>query len=224
MLPSLVHLRHSRSTGFGYDEPPEDARFALVTIEHERAKPDDSEGTDMHGERVPRLTALVYGTLRIAVQAHANMHIDEEWQLQPTPLRCFRTAAIEAYDAVADVAIRQTEAEDQAHREKQALTGEWPALDHESRIDHLYYLRRHLVVLPTGARNLQPQQFVQQDFGSNLSFARGVLYEQLGHLANGLTLLEVKKPYDGAAQDVDALNEEYEAGLERARNREPQQF
>lgn len=222
MLPSLVHLRHSRSTGVGYYDLPENARLALVTIEHERAKPDDVKAYDEYGQLIPQLADKVYGTLRIAVQAQANMVYEEAWQLEPVSLRCFRAAAIEAYDAVADVAIKQTEAEDQAHRERQARAGEYAPLDYESPIDHFHYLRRHLVVVAAGARNFQPQQFIQRDTGSDLSFARNVLYEQLGNLSSGLTLMEVPKPYEGAAQNVDELNREHEERLERAQNREPE--
>ena len=88
--------------------------------------------------------------------------------------------------------------------------------------NRFYYLRRHLVVIPAGANNLNPQQFLQRDFGEDLTFARKVLYEALGNLSMGRTLVEVPKPYAGAAQDVGALNEEDEARRERARNLEPE--
>jgi len=214
MLPSLVHLRRNRTTGTGYYGLP-DTRLAFVTIEHERDKPPDVEVRDAYGQIVPQLADKVYGRLRIAVQAQADPTNEEAWQLEPVSLVCFRSAAIEAYDAVADVAKRQTEAEEQAH-------GGRTPLDYKSPIDRFYYLRRHLVVIPAGANNLNPQQFLQRDFGEDLTFARKVLYEALGNLSMGRTLVEVPKPYDGAAQNVDALDEEYEARRERARNLEPE--
>ena len=214
MLPSLVHLRQSRTTGTLYGLP-ENRRIAFVTIEHERRKPKDVKVYDENGQLIPQLGDKVYGTLRIAVQAQADLTNEEVWQFREVSLVCFRSAAIEAYDAVADVAKRQAEAEEQAH-------GGRTPLGYQSPIDHFYYLRRHVVVIPQGANNLNPQQFLQRDFGNDLTFARNVLYESLGNLSMGRTLVEVLKFYDGAAQDVNALNEEAEARRARAQNLEPE--
>ena len=159
MLPSLVHLRRSRTTGTLYGLP-ENRRIAFVTIEHERRKPDDVKVYDENGQLIPQLGDKVYGMLRIAVQAQTDLTKEEAWQFQEVSLVCFRSAAIEAYDAVADVAKRQTEAEERAH-------GGRTPLDYQSPIDRFYYLRRHIVVIPEGANNLNPQQFIQRDFGEN---------------------------------------------------------
>lgn len=201
MLPSLVRLRESRSM-----------RTRLVTIEHERSRPEDSDVyTWLRHEPVK-----VYGTLRITVSVEGGTPQDASY-LEPVWSSCLQAAATEAYDVMADLA----EAADDVEVATQQALGVTPNSDHLAPIDRFYYRRQHLVAIPENAPNLQPQEFTQRDYGPRLSFVRGVIAEATANLANGITLEEVRPPYMGAAQDVDALDEEEDARYERARNRDP---
>jgi hypothetical protein len=209
MLPSLVHLRESRSTSVGCDgaPPSKEVRTALVTIEHQRSPP-----THAYKNAVG-----VYGSLRITVRAGKGSEHAGALRLEPVWANCFHAAAMDAYDVVADLATQATEAES----EMQKRLGIFPAVDHQTPIDRFYYRGHHLVAIPQNAPNLQPQEFLQRDYGPNLSFVRNVIDEATENLLKGVTLLEVSAPYDGAAQDVDVLNEEMDARDERANNMEP---
>ena len=201
MLPSLVHLRESRRT-----------RTRLVTIEHERSQPKDSDTYTWWSHEPVK----VYGILRITVSVEGGTPQDASY-LEPVWSRCLQAAATEAYDVMADLA----EAADDAESATQRALNVNPDSDHQTPIDRFYYRRQHLVAIPENAPNLQPQEFMQRDYGSDLSFVRGVIAEATANLANGITLEEVSPPYMGAAQDVDALDEEEDARYERARNRDP---
>tara|TARA_Y100000389_G_scaffold86651_1_gene83336 strand:- start:879 stop:1562 length:684 start_codon:yes stop_codon:yes gene_type:complete len=212
MLPSLVHLRESQSTGVGYKRVRPTIRERLVTIEHERSR---QQTIEMYpaGSNEP---VQVYGTLRITVSEEKGTPQDAPY-LESVWSSCLQAAATEAYDVMADLAEAANEAESQMQK---ALKVD-PNSNHLTPLERFYYRRQHFVSIPANAPNLQPQQFTQRDFGPRLAFVRGVIAEATANLANGVTLEEVSPPYMGAAQDVDAFDEEEEAHHKRARNTDP---
>lgn len=140
----------------------------------------------------------VYGILSITVQDGDGRH--EMETPEPVWSHCFQAIATEAYMAVADL----TEKAD--------------------KVDQFHYRRQHLVAIPQNAPNLQPQQFIQSDYGFDLSFVRGVIAEATGNLAKGLTLLAVGAPYTSSGQGgySDYLENEDVERRERAENRMPE--
>lgn len=198
-------------TGFGYDNNPleSEVRTRLVTIQHKRTPPTDSRRY-VSWKNDP---VQVYGKLRITVSVEGGVPQDELY-LEPVSLSCFRSAALEAYDVMADQAEKAYET-DLANLD----------IDGLSSIDLFDYRRQHLVAIPQGTPNLlQPQEFAQDDYGMDLSFARRVLDEALANLATGKTLVEINVPYMGDAQDIDAMNEEDEEREMRAQNMSPMTY
>ena len=177
--------------------PDEDLRHSdvstrLVTIEHTRHLPVSGPSVEWQSE-----PQEVYGTLSITVSEKMGVSQDKDY-VEPVRLSCLRIAALEAYDVMADQA------------------------EQASEIDSFYYRRQHLVAFPKRTTNLlQPQVFIQEDYGGDLSWMRRVLDESLGNLVTGGTLKPFRPPYGGAAQDVDAMEEEEEERESRRQNMDP---
>lgn len=189
-----------------------DTRTRLVTIEHKRHPP--KSGPSVSWKPEPQ---EVYGTLSITVSDELGVSQDDDY-LEPVRLGCLRTAALEAYDVMAD----QAEKEYATQLKTQRALNAHPDSNHRTPIDSFFYRRQHLVAFPMHTPiQLQSQTFIQEDYGGDLSFARRVLDESLGNLVKGRTLGPFGVPFMGDMQDLDEMDREEEAREWRAQNMEP---